>query len=372
MKALLVAPAPPPEGGMATWTQAVLAGLAQRDGLDVRLLDTAVRWRSVTDLTAVRRLIGGAVQGLRDNARVAAAIGEYKPDLVHVTTSAGFGVFRDRLMAAGARRRGAPVVMHYHFGRIPALSASGGWEWRTLCAGARQAARQLVLDRPSADALQRALGAQTVRVQPNMVDAAALGRLADAVEAPAEGGRLQIVFVGHAIVSKGIADLVSACASPTCPDVELRVVGPCEAAYEPELRRMAAQRRAGDWLTLSGRLPHGEALSAMASAHLVALPSASEGFPNVVVEAMALGRCVLATPVGAIPEMLADGACGVLTPVGDVGALARSIAALDADRTRLAALATAARLRAATRYDGPQVLDRLVELWREATATRCT
>jgi glycosyltransferase involved in cell wall biosynthesis len=105
---------------------------------------------------------------------------------------------------------------------------------------------------------------------------------------------------------------------------------------------------------------------------VVALPSSSEGFPNVVVEAMALGRCVLATPVGAIPEMLADGACGVLTPLGDVGALARSIASLDTDRTRLAALGSAARLRAATCYDGPQVLDRLVELWREAAATRCT
>ncbi len=357
---------------MATWTTAVVAGLAARDGVDVRLLDTAVRWRSVTDLSAVRRIVGGAVQGLRDNARVAAAIGEYGPDVVHIATSAGFGVFRDRLMAAGARRRGVAVVMHYHFGRIPALAASGGWEWRTLCAGARQAALQLALDRPSADALQRAIGMPTVRVQPNMVDAPALGRLADATEAPAQGDRLRIVFVGHAIVSKGVADLVSACASPACPDVELRVVGPCEAAYEPELRRIAAQRNGGGWLTLCGRLPHAEALAAMASAHVVALPSSSEGFPNVVVEAMALGRCVLATPVGAIPEMLADGACGVLTPLGDVGALARAIASLDTDRTRLAALGSAARLRAATCYDGPQVLDRLVELWREAAATRCT
>jgi glycosyltransferase involved in cell wall biosynthesis len=356
---------------MAIWTRSALAGLGARDGLEVRLLDTAVRWRSVTDLSPVRRIIGGAVQGLRDNARVAAAIGEYKPDVVHIATSAGFGVFRDRLMAAGARRRGVAGVLHYHFGRIPALAESGGWEWRTLCAGARLATMQMVLDQPSRAALQSALTLPTVRVQPNMVDASALGCIADAAEAPAEGGRLRIVFVGHAIESKGVADLVSACASPACPDVDLRVVGPCEAAYEPELRRMAAQRSGGDWLTLSGRLPHGEALSAMASAHVVALPSASEGFPNVVVEAMALGRCVLATPVGAIPEMLADGACGVLTPIGDVDALARAIAALDADRARLAALAAAARGRAATCYDGPQVLDRLVQLWREATATRC-
>src|SRR5690606_33272769 len=61
------------------------------------------------------------------------------------------------------------------------------------------------------------------------------------------------------------------------------------------------------------------------------LPSYSEGHPNVLVEALACGRPVVATDVGGIPEVVDDG-CGILVPPRDARALARALAqTLDRD-----------------------------------------
>jgi glycosyltransferase involved in cell wall biosynthesis len=63
----------------------------------------------------------------------------------------------------------------------------------------------------------------------------------------------------------------------------------------------------------------------MAAADLVTLPSHSEGQPNVLIEALACGRPVVASDVGGIPEIV-DDACGHLVPPGDVDALAAALA----------------------------------------------
>jgi glycosyltransferase involved in cell wall biosynthesis len=61
---------------------------------------------------------------------------------------------------------------------------------------------------------------------------------------------------------------------------------------------------------------------------LLAVPSFTEGLPNVILEAFAARVPVVATAVGGIPEIVTNGTNGLLTPAGDSRALARSIADL--------------------------------------------
>jgi glycosyltransferase involved in cell wall biosynthesis len=65
----------------------------------------------------------------------------------------------------------------------------------------------------------------------------------------------------------------------------------------------------------------------MAAANLVTLPSYMEGCPNVVLEALACGRPVVATRVGGIPEIMSDD-CGRLIPPRDADALAQALNAV--------------------------------------------
>src|SRR5206468_5031993 len=70
-----------------------------------------------------------------------------------------------------------------------------------------------------------------------------------------------------------------------------------------------------------------DARDVFAAADVVALPSLTEGLPLVALEALALGRCVVASAVGELPDLLADGA-GVLVPPGDSAALSEALAKL--------------------------------------------
>jgi teichuronic acid biosynthesis glycosyltransferase TuaC len=65
----------------------------------------------------------------------------------------------------------------------------------------------------------------------------------------------------------------------------------------------------------------------MAAADLVTLPSYMEGCPNVVLEALACGRPVVATNVGGIPEIM-DDSCGRMVLPRDPAALAEALAAV--------------------------------------------
>jgi glycosyltransferase involved in cell wall biosynthesis len=86
----------------------------------------------------------------------------------------------------------------------------------------------------------------------------------------------------------------------------------------------------------------------MARASIFALPSYIENMPVSIMEAMATGLPVIATTVGAIPEMIEDGVTGRLVPPGDVGRLQNALAGLlddPVERQRLGAAARAASVR---------------------------
>ena len=80
----------------------------------------------------------------------------------------------------------------------------------------------------------------------------------------------------------------------------------------------------------------------MAAAHVLAVPSAYEGFGIVYLEGMGFGLPALATTAGAAAEIVTDGGNGYLVPPGDVVALAARIQSLLDDRALLARLSAAA------------------------------
>jgi glycosyltransferase involved in cell wall biosynthesis len=92
--------------------------------------------------------------------------------------------------------------------------------------------------------------------------------------------------------------------------------GPCKAALQQQIQQLGLSGSVvlggfrGD---LDRFVPHFD---------LLALPSYTEGMPNVVLEAFAAGVPVVATSVGGVPEVVEDGVSGYLCPAGDADALA--------------------------------------------------
>ncbi len=132
--------------------------------------------------------------------------------------------------------------------------------------------------------------------------------------------------------------------------------GPLREAVKSEIARLSI----GDTLQLTGH--RADADSMIAAADLLALSSAQEGLGSVLLDAMALGKPVVATDAGGIPEVVVPGETGLLVPIGDHRALGEAIACVLSDRELAAQLTAGARARAPL-YSMDEVVARTAALY---------
>jgi glycosyltransferase involved in cell wall biosynthesis len=108
----------------------------------------------------------------------------------------------------------------------------------------------------------------------------------------------------------------------------------------------------------------------LALADVFVMPSIWEGLPMALLEAMVVGKAIVASATAGIPEAIADGRDGLLVPPGDVGRLAEALRALLTDPARRAALSEAAAGRARREFTVQVMADRYEVLYTRATSER--
>ena len=192
------------------------------------------------------------------------------------------------------------------------------------------------------------------------------------VAAPAEPTRLAegpiVLEVARLAEVKGQRTLLSAL--PRLDATAVFVGRDIEAGgrYETELRDEARRLGVSDRAVFAGHREDVPAL--MAGCDVFCLPSAVEGMPLVVLEAMAQRRPVVATDVGGTPELVVDGQSGLLVPPGDVDALVQALAALLGDSDRAGRLGAAAGERVAERFSESAMTERVLGLYASVSAKR--
>ena len=172
---------------------------------------------------------------------------------------------------------------------------------------------------------------------------------------PAPGAEvLRVLAVGRLVDKKGFPVLVEAAARLAIP-FEIRIVG--TGPRHAELAQQIAAAGLGARVRLLGPRTHAELPAEFAAAHVVVAPSIvdprgdRDGMPNVLLEAMACGRPVVASAVGAVASAVDDGRTGILVPPGDPDRLAGALEGL-ARRPRLReAMGRAGRARVERRFD---------------------
>jgi glycosyltransferase involved in cell wall biosynthesis len=155
--------------------------------------------------------------------------------------------------------------------------------------------------------------------------------------APTMAPGLRLLAVGRLVEKKGFDVLVDA-ATRIDPAVSLTIVG--DGPERERLRASIDRHQLGERVALAGRITHEELPAHYAAADVVVVPSRvdrnddRDGLPNVVLEAMAAGRPVIASDVAAIRTAVRDGQTGLLVRPDDPGALAAAIHVLHHDPTR--------------------------------------
>jgi glycosyltransferase involved in cell wall biosynthesis len=130
-------------------------------------------------------------------------------------------------------------------------------------------------------------------------------------------------------------------ASRSVPDLRVVVIG--QGPLEADLRRAARRLRIEDLVVFTGY--REDARRVMGALDVFALSSRHEGLPVSLLEAMSMGRPVVATTAGGTGEVVTDGQDGLLVPIGDPAALGDALARLAGDPELRRRLGEAARRR---------------------------
>ena len=167
--------------------------------------------------------------------------------------------------------------------------------------------------------------------------------------------RLRLIIVGRQEGAKGTEILLEALAliRPDFPEAALDIVG--DGSALPALKQLAAKLGVSERVVFHGRLNHAEVIGVMRRAQVFCFPTKSEGFPKVVVEALACGLPVIATPVSVLPQLLRHG-CGVILNEATPTDLARAIKTVMADETQFQKMSSQA-IATAQQYS--------LEAWRD-------
>ncbi len=155
---------------------------------------------------------------------------------------------------------------------------------------------------------------------------------------------LRIVFVGQVIPHKGLHVLLKALAQLPLDRWQLTVIGETrwDPSYVRRLKDFLARHDMSQRVHWTGRLSHAGVAFHLERAHVLAVPSRSEGYPLAYVEAMGFGLPVIGTRVGGPPELIREGENGFLVAPENPEDVLRAITQCF-HRDRLTRMALAAR-----------------------------
>lgn len=276
--------------------------------------------------------------------RIALLLAEWNPDVVHINCLPHLRA------AAAARHAGIPAV--WHLREILPPGPRRRFFARRLSGSGAQivAVSRAVADWVSVEGL-----ADRVRVVYNGVPVPAHPpAIEDARREfglPPDGTLAG--YIGQLVEHKGVLVFLEAAFKAMALDPSLRflIAGDGPPAVRGELRQhlMAARAGGGDRVTLLSAQPQGDRL--MAACDIVCVPTLTpDPLPRSVMEAMALGRLVVASASGGIPELLTDARTGFLVRPGDSTQLAETIVSCARDPLKLSGVVAAARAEAEGRF----------------------
>jgi glycosyltransferase involved in cell wall biosynthesis len=182
------------------------------------------------------------------------------------------------------------------------------------------------------------------------------------------GAGAYALFVGRSSLEKGLPTLLKAWARLGHP-IPLRIIG--DSPSQSEMQAMATSQGSAD-IRFMGRLPREQAIAQIKHARFLVFPSELyETFGLSIIEAFACGVPVIASNLGAMQEIVADGQTGLLFRAGDAQDLAEKVAWAWSHTDFMEELGRNARSVYEANYTAEKNYSALMEIYRQATASRC-
>lgn len=357
LRVVLVSPPLDASGGIGRLMSYVLA-LLEPQQIEVHHIDS--RGRSSRPILSLGPL-------LRVCAALVVAKARRNVDVVHINMSYRGSTIRKSVVAWTCRNLRIPVVLHLHtceyeefYGRLPPSLQ------RAARATFLRADHVVVLGR-----VWESFVVDVLRVPRQRVTV-----LYNAAPGPVETGirrsrsvrdGIRLLFVGQLGGRKGVPELLTALSrvENALGDWSLTMAGDGDIEG---MKTLARELGILDRIAFKGWLDSRGVHDLLRSSDVLILPSYAEGLPMAIVEAFAYGVAVIASSVGAIPEIVVDRESGLLVSPGDVNALEQAIRDLCADDQLRESLALAGRGTWERQLEIKQYAERITEIWRATAA----
>lgn len=356
---LFISPLHGATGGITSWMQKLVEqGLP--DGYKMHIVDTGIyNKKRIVNLSL---WVGEGRRTLRIMGSVLWHYATIRPSIVHINYSMDpnhkLGMLRDLICAALARLWNIKVVGH-HRGDISRIASNrrngiGWWLMRALIGVSEL---NIALNRNSLAcmvALQRS-EQRTPVLLPNFIQDSVFHH--HVARAAGSSGRIRVLYAGRITATKGCREILAI--ARQLPETDFILLGPVKSDMEPYLCTLPAN------VALGGNVAPGVVLQLMSSSDLFLFPSYFEGFPNAVVEAMAMGLPIVATRVGAIPEIVEEGAGGLLIDNPDEHEILSALRILISDSEMRLRMGLFNRQKSWAEYSSSVVMDKLVSLYQQ-------
>lgn len=359
---LLIGPPPSSKGGVTIWMRTVLEYLKFNNPKDLNITHLKIE-RSVS-LTHLLPKYKRLYYSIKDYAKglynLVITLKKKKYDKTHMVSSLGAGILRDWLYVNIIKCFKVEPIVHYHCGTLPNALKGNAVSKKLLLSTLKKSYKSIVLDEASYKAVKD-FGFDNVIKIGNSFNQ----EIEELAKIDIERKYNKILFVGHNVREKGIFELVEACS--TIENITLDIYGPQDTLIHSSLNQWIKENDFKGEINFMGLQPQVEIYKAMREATLFVLPTYTEGFPYVIVEAMANGCPIITTPVGAIQEMLTlnNELTGYLVKPKDMTGLRNQIEYCLANINELQQKANKSKQKAYAEYSTSAIMTKFINLWIE-------
>lgn len=307
IKILLLAPTSLSQGGIACWTK-LLLGNSTGEKVEYKTIDTSALYRILGGKTSFFDRLCGLRDSFFRGTRLLIDLLIYKPNIVYFTCSPSVGfAFRDAPQILLSKLFSVKVVIHLRGGNLEGFWGGGYFRRFLANRGSKLADYIFVITRDCETVAREKFGDGKVVYIPNFIDINATSEAGNNIPKEIDKDKFNIIHVAFQYKGKGTFEIIEA-AKELSDNVNILLIGVVSEDNRVAIEDAIEKNGVGDRVQLLGVRHKPTLWDYYKNADLFLFPTYSEGFPNVIMEAMLYGLPILATDVGNIADMV--GAAG--------------------------------------------------------------